>query len=71
MDGKRKDFGYIRDPETLREFLLDRVVERVAHATGTKYGSAVQFCLAKQDWSNLEQWQSQRLVRENVLDILQ
>lgn len=70
MDDKRKGFEGIRNPESLRDLLLGAANERLAHAAGTKYSEAVQVCLSRTDWSQYEDWQSQRLVREKVFEPL-
>jgi hypothetical protein len=67
MDSKKKNFEWIKDPEHLREHMLSKTLDRLAHYAGTSYASAVRVCLQKEQWEGMEEWQLQREVRENVL----
>ena len=70
MDSKEKDFTHIKQPEKLRDLLLGGILEKAKHAAGTPFAEAVQFCLAKRQWNDLEEWQVQRMMRQKVLDPL-
>ena len=71
MDSKGKGFEHVADPETLRAFLLRAAAEKLTHAAGSRYAKAVQVCLEKRDWSTCEDWQAQKIVRQEVLMQLQ
>lgn len=71
MDSKGKGFDHVADPETLRTFLLRAAAEKLSHAAGSRYAKAVQVCLEKRDWTTCEDWQAQKIVRQEVLMQLQ
>lgn len=71
MDKKRRAWVDITDPESLRHFLLRSADEKLAHAAGARYAEAVKCCLQQRDWKNLQDWQIQRLVRQEILGPLQ
>lgn len=71
MDSKGKGFEHVADPKTLRTFLLRAVAEKLSHAAGSRYAEAVQVCLEERDWSTCEDWQAQKIVRQEVLMRLQ
>lgn len=68
MDARRMDFRHISDPEKMRQVLLDDMVGKLAHAAGTTYSEAVRNCFTKGLVEDLEDWKSQMMVREKVLD---
>ncbi|RGP64298.1 hypothetical protein FSPOR_8118 [Fusarium sporotrichioides] len=70
LDTKKGYFERIRDPEDLRTLLLKVASSKLAHAAGTRYAEAVRNCIMKRKWEGLEDWKSQKLVREGVLDLL-
>lgn len=70
MDRKGRDFENIKNPEDLRMLLLGSILDRTAHAVGTKYASAIRFCLEKRQWGDLEEWQVQKMMRQMVLEPL-
>lgn len=70
MDKTRKNFEDIQRPEDLQEFLLQVAEEKVSHAAGSRYAEGVSLCLGNRDWSKYQDWQFQKLVRENVLQPL-
>jgi hypothetical protein len=72
MGRKSKDFENIKNPENLRDSLLGSGYVQLAHCTGTKYAKAARFCLERRErgWDALEEWQFQRVIRENVLNPL-
>ena len=70
MDRKGGNFEHIKNPENLRMLLLGSVLDRTAHAAGTKYASAIRFCLEKRRWDDLEDWQVQKMMRQMVLEPL-
>ncbi|KAK0659743.1 hypothetical protein QBC41DRAFT_331334 [Cercophora samala] len=72
MDAKCCGFEHVRDPSVLHDFLLKAAAEKLAHAAGTKYSEATLACLARRDPGVAceEGWQSQKLVREKVLERL-
>ncbi len=67
MDGKSRGFDHVRDPEMLRDFLLEKALVKLAHAAGSKYAEAVRVCLDRTPWKDYENWASQRIIREKVL----
>ena len=67
IDIKEKD---LKDPERLRMLLLGSILDRSAHLAGTQFSSAVRFCLEKRQWSELEEWQVQKMMRQRVLEPL-
>jgi hypothetical protein len=67
MDNRKKGFEYIKDPEVLREYLLSKALNLVAHYAGSDFASAVRACLEKRDWERLDEWQIQQTIREEVL----
>ncbi len=67
MDSKGSGFDYIRDPETLRDFLLAKASAKLAHAAGTKYAEAVRICFDRTAWKGYENWASQRIIRDKVI----
>lgn len=70
MGGKAKTFEHIKNPENLRMQLLGSILDRTAHAAGTKYASAIRFCLEERRWGDLEEWQVQKMMRQMVLEPL-
>ena len=70
MGSKGEDFENIKNPENLRALLLGSILDKTAHAAGTQFASAVRFCLEKRRWSDLEEWQVQKLMRQRVLEPL-
>ena len=70
MDSKDKGFQHIKDPEDLREMILGSILDRAAHAAGTKFASIIRFCLEKRRWSGLEEWEIQKMIRHKVLEPL-
>ena len=64
----RRNFEHIKHPEDLRMLLLGGILERTAHVAGTRYASAIRFCLEKRRWSDLEEWQVQKMMRQMVLE---
>ena len=70
MDSKGTSLEQIKDPENLRKLFLGSILDRTAHAAGTKYASAVRFCLEKRRWGDLEEWQVQKMMRQMVLEPL-
>lgn len=73
LDGitKHRNFANIRDPEDLRKILLGEAIGRLVHCAGVRYTDAASSCLKKRDWTAYEDWQAQRMIRENVLEPLQ
>ncbi|KAF5012413.1 hypothetical protein FDECE_1542 [Fusarium decemcellulare] len=67
LDSKRSNFDHVCNPEALRSLLLKVVSSKLAHAAGTRYAEAVRICLEKRRWKDLEDWESQKIVREKVL----
>jgi hypothetical protein len=67
MDSRGKDFEYIKDPEKFRDFLLTSAHGNLAHSTGSAYANATKVCWERRDWAIYEDWQVQRLVRDEVL----
>ena len=70
MSGKLRDFEDVKNPENLRVLLLGSILDKTAHAAGTKYASAIRFCLEKRQWGDLEEWQVQKMMRQMVLEPL-
>lgn len=70
MGGKGKAFEHIKNPENLRMQLLGSILDKTAHAAGTKYASAIRFCLEERRWGDLEEWQVQKMMRQMVLEPL-
>jgi hypothetical protein len=70
MDGSRKNFENIKNPEKLRDTMLTICKSKLAHSVGSKYSRAVITCLEKREWNKLERWEAQKLVREQVLQPL-
>ena len=70
MSSAGEDFERIKDPENLRAILLGSIIDKAAHAAGTGFASAVRFCLEKRQWSELEEWQVQKMMRQSVLEPL-
>jgi hypothetical protein len=67
MDSRGKYFESIKDPEKLRDFLLTSAHAKLAHSAGSAYANATKFCWERRDWAVYEDWQVQRLVRDEVL----
>ncbi|KAF2735737.1 hypothetical protein EJ04DRAFT_511528 [Polyplosphaeria fusca] len=67
MDPTKSEFENIKHPQRLREFLLSKAMDRLAHYAGTKYAASVRACLEKRDWVGMEEWQIQGFIRANVL----
>ena len=67
---KGENFENIIDPEHLRTRLLGSTLDRAAHRVGTRFASAIRFCLERRRWSDLEEWQVQKMMRQNVLEPL-
>ena len=70
MDSKGRTLEHSKGPENLRMLLLGSILDRIAHAAGTKYASAIRFCLEKRRWGDLEEWQVQKMMRQMVLEPL-
>lgn len=70
MDSRRSSFEYIQDPEDLRDLLLGGILDKARHAAGTQFASAVRICLGRRQWSDLEEWQIQKTMRQLVLEPL-
>ncbi|CVL08738.1 uncharacterized protein FMAN_06829 [Fusarium mangiferae] len=67
LDTKRNDFAHIGDPEMLRSLFLKVASSKLAHAAGTRYAETVKVCIENRPWKTLEDWESQKVVRERVL----
>ncbi|KAF5589966.1 hypothetical protein FPCIR_6595 [Fusarium pseudocircinatum] len=67
LDTKQNNFAHISNPEMLRSLFLKVTSSKLAHAAGTRYAEAVKVCIANRSWKTLEDWESQKLVRERVL----
>ena len=67
MSSRGKDF---KNPEDLRALLLGSILDKTAHAAGTQFASAIRFCLEKRRWSDLEEWEVQKMMRQRVLEPL-
>lgn len=67
MGIRGKDF---KNPEDLRALLLGSILDKTAHAAGTQFASAIRFCLEKRRWSDLEEWEVQKMMRQRVLEPL-
>ena len=67
---KREDLENIKDPEHLRTLLLGSTLDKTAHLAGTRFASTIRFCLEKRRWSDLEEWQAQKMMRQSVLEPL-
>ena len=70
MDKNPVTFENIKGPEDLRMLFLGKYLDRTAHAAGTRYTSAIRFCLEKRRWGDLEEWQVQKMMRQMVLEPL-
>ena len=70
FDSTGRNFEHIKGPENLRKLLLGSMLDKTAHAAGTKYASAIRFCLEKRRWDDLEEWQVQKMMRQMVLEPL-
>ncbi|CAM1506163.1 Fc.00g058040.m01.CDS01 [Cosmosporella sp. VM-42] len=70
MDSRKREFSHIQDPEALRTLLLRSTLDKLGHAAGTNYRETVRVCLSKDAWMANEDWKSQKMVREKVLDPL-
>ncbi len=66
MDGTRQNFENVKNPEKLRDHLLNIVQTKLAHSAGSRYSEAVAFLLNRREWRLDEPWQAQRLVRQRV-----
>lgn len=51
----------------MREFLLQLVEGKLSHATCSAYANAVRTCLLHQEWEFLDDWKTQKVMREKVL----
>jgi hypothetical protein len=72
MDPKRKNFNDLRNPESLREFLLTKAQAKLAHSMGSSYADAASFCWGKaRGLESYESWQYQQVIRTSVLSPLQ
>lgn len=69
-EDKREIFENIIDPEHLRTLLLGSSLDKTTHMAGTRFASAIRFCLEKRRWSDLEEWQVQKMMRQSVLEPL-
>ncbi|KAF5971703.1 het-s domain-containing protein [Fusarium coicis] len=67
LDTKQNNFTHISNPEILRSLFLKVASSKLAHAAGTRYAEAVKVCIENRSWKTLEDWESQKLVRETVL----
>jgi hypothetical protein len=70
MDGSQKSFENVKNPERLRDNLLEIARTKLAHSAGSRYSEAVAFCLERREWEVDEPWQTQRLVRQKVWQLL-
>jgi hypothetical protein len=70
MDSKRNEFRSVKNPETLRDFFLNVVDTRLAHDAGSKYANLVRKCLERTDWKSYEDWQFQKILRQDVYEPL-
>jgi hypothetical protein len=66
MDGKRKEFGSIQDPEKFRDILLGPMHAKLAHAAGSSYADAVKHCVQRTNWGQYESWEAQSVIRQEV-----
>ncbi|KAG5794073.1 hypothetical protein H9Q69_006860 [Fusarium xylarioides] len=67
LDTKQNNFAHISNPEMIRSLFLKVASSKLAHAAGTRYAEAVKDCVKNRPWKALEDWESQKLVRERVL----
>ncbi|KAF4943878.1 hypothetical protein FGADI_13094 [Fusarium gaditjirri] len=67
LDIKKRSFSHVSDPEALRTLYLKVASSKLSHTAGACYAEAVKTCLEKRQWKDLEDWESQKLVREKVL----
>ena len=70
MGSKRQGFETIKKPEMLRAFLLGTAYQKLSHSMGTKYADAMQVCLKERNWKKYEDWELQRVIREEVSNSL-
>jgi hypothetical protein len=72
MDPKKKNFNDLRNPESLRDFLLTKAHAKLAHSMGSRYADAAKFCWEKaRAVEGYESWQYQQVIRNSVLSSLQ
>lgn len=67
MDAKGTKTTKAKKPEQLRDFFLGKNYAHLAHSAGTHYAEATKVCLERRGWTGLEEWQYQRVVRNEVL----
>jgi hypothetical protein len=70
MDSKQNNFEHIKNPEDLRSLLLGSILDKAAHAAGTEFASAIRFCLQQRKWDDFEEWLTQKMMRQMVLEPL-
>ena len=70
MDSKLRNSEYIRDSEKVRDLLLGKILDRARHAAGTQFASAVRVCIDRRQWRNMEEWETQKTIRQLVLEPL-
>lgn len=70
MSNKIEAFEHFKKSDALRLLLLGSILDKCAHAAGTQFASAVRFCLEERQWSDLEEWQVQKMMRQSVLEPL-
>ena len=66
MDNKRKNFDYIKDPETLRDILIKTARSKLAHSAGKRYANAAIACLERETRKDYEDWEFQNHIRERI-----
>lgn len=67
MDSKGTKTTTVKKPEYLRDFLLRANLAHISHSAGTQCAEAVKVCLERRSWTGLEDWQYQRVIRNEVL----
>jgi len=66
MDGRGKSFEDVKDPATLRSFLLKTALPKLEHAAGGKYAGAVRECLNLDHLKYHEHRRLQMYIRDTI-----